>query len=62
MCGRFTQFYTRAEAFDAWLSGTAGPDTLQPAAKSALREWVVDARVNRTGVGDDDPDIVRAVA
>ncbi len=47
-----------SESFDAWLNGTAGPDTLQPAAEGALREWVVDARVNSTGVGDDDPEIV----
>jgi len=31
---------------------------LRPAAESALREWTVDQRVNRTGEGDDDPTIV----
>ena len=50
-----------ADQFDAWLSGTAGPDALQPAAEGALREWVVDARVNRTGSGDDDPATVARV-
>ena len=49
------------ESFDAWLGGSSGPDLLKPAAESALREWVVDARVNRTGVGDDDPNIVAPV-
>jgi len=34
---------------------------LQPAAESALQEWTVDRRVNRTGEGDDDPTIAEAV-
>jgi putative SOS response-associated peptidase YedK len=45
----------RAEDFDAWLNGTLGADALKPAAESALREWPVSKRVNRTGAGDDDP-------
>ena len=48
--------------FDAWLSGEAGPDILKPAAESALREWIVSNRVNRTGSGDHDPALVDAVA
>ena len=48
----------RAEDFDAWLNGTLGADALKPAAESALREWPVSKRVNRTGVGDDDPTII----
>ncbi len=43
--------------FTTWLDGSAGPEILQPAAESALREWTVDRRVNRTGEGDDDPTI-----
>ena len=43
--------------FDGWLSGALGPDALRPAAESALREWIVSKRVNRTGTGDDDPAI-----
>lgn len=43
------------ETFAAWLSGEAGPDVLKPAAERALREWIVDRKVNRTGAGDDDP-------
>ncbi len=47
-----------AEDFDSWLVGTLGPEALKPAAESALQEWIVSSRVNRTGVGDDDPTIV----
>ena len=32
------------------------------AAESALREWIVSSRVNRTDHGDDDPTIVEPVA
>ncbi len=52
----------READFATWLSGEAGPEILQPAAESALREWTVDKRVNRTGEGDDDPTIVEPVA
>ena len=48
----------RAEDFEAWLNGSLGADALRPAAESALREWPVSRRVNRTGVGDDDPTII----
>jgi putative SOS response-associated peptidase YedK len=44
--------------FNAWLDGTLGPEALMPAAEAALREWTVSPRLNRTGVGDDDPTIV----
>ena len=44
-----------AADFEGWLSGDLGPDALKPAAESALREWIVSRRVNRTGVGNDDP-------
>ena len=46
------------DQIEAWLTGDAGPDLLKPAPEEALREWIVDARVNRTGVGDDDPTLV----
>ncbi len=52
----------READFGAWLDGSAGPEVLQPAAESALREWTVDRRVNKTGEGDDDPTIVEPVA
>ncbi len=38
--------------------GGRSHNPLKPAAESALREWIVSKRVNRTGVGDDDPTIV----
>jgi len=45
-----------AEAdFDRWLSGEAGTEVLKPARESALREWTVSRRVNKTGVGVDNP-------
>ena len=44
--------------FDAWLSGAAGPEVLKPAPENLLREWAVSTRVNRAGVGDDDPTLV----
>jgi putative SOS response-associated peptidase YedK len=47
--------------FDAWLEGTLGPEALKPAVESALREWTVSPRLNRTGVGDDDPTIIEPV-
>ncbi len=52
----------READFGTWLDGSAGPEVLRPAAESALREWTVDRRVNRTGEGDDDPTIVEPVA
>jgi putative SOS response-associated peptidase YedK len=48
-----------AKDFDAWLDGTLGANALRPAAESALREWPVSKRMNRTGVGDDDPTAAR---
>jgi putative SOS response-associated peptidase YedK len=44
--------------FDAWLDGSLGPDALKPASEAALRAWEVSPRMNRTGVGDDDPSVV----
>ncbi len=40
---------------DRWLSGEMAAEELHPAAESALREWPIDRRVNRTGVADYDP-------
>jgi putative SOS response-associated peptidase YedK len=47
-----------AKDFGAWLDGTLGPETLQCAAESTLREWPVSRRLNRTGEGDGDPTII----
>jgi putative SOS response-associated peptidase YedK len=47
--------------FGAWLNGTLGPEALKPASESALREWAISPRLNRTGVGDDDPTIIEPI-
>jgi hypothetical protein len=39
-------------------TGRFAAEALKPAAESALREWTVSPRLNRTGVGDDDPTII----
>ena len=52
----------READFATWLDGSAAPEVLRPAAESALREWTVSTRVNRTGEGDDDPRIVEPLA
>jgi hypothetical protein len=49
------------EDFHAWLDGPLGPEALKPASESALREWTVSSRLNRTGVGDDDPTIIEPI-
>ena len=48
--------------FELWLHGDSWDDMLAPAAESALQEWIVSSRVNRTGHGDDDPTIVEPLA
>lgn len=48
------------DGFEAWLDGSAGAEVLRPAAESALREWVVSDRVNRSGQDDDDPTLTAA--
>jgi hypothetical protein len=30
-------------------------DELHPAAENALREWLIDRRINKADAGDDDP-------
>ncbi|MCW6506672.1 SOS response-associated peptidase [Lichenifustis flavocetrariae] len=50
------------EQFDAWLSGTAGPEMLQPAAETALRKWIVSNRVNMSGQDDDSPSLIEPAA
>ena len=56
--------------FDLWLSGdalfakgTSNPESLlRPAREDSLREWIVSSRVNRSGVGDDDPTMIEPLA
>ena len=40
--------------FEAWLDGSAGKEVLMRPPPE-LQEWIVDRRMNKTGVGDDDP-------
>lgn len=46
---------------DRWLSGDMEARELHPASESALREWPIDRRVNRSGIGDDDPTLLEPV-
>lgn len=46
---------------DRWLSGETEARELHPASESALREWPIDRRVNRSGVGDDDPTLLEPI-
>jgi hypothetical protein len=41
----------RQEAIDRWLSGEMEANELHPASESALREWPMDRRINRSGEG-----------
>jgi hypothetical protein len=36
-------------------------DNMTPAPLEALREWKVSPRLNRTGVGDNDPTIIEPI-
>jgi putative SOS response-associated peptidase YedK len=47
--------------FEAWLSGAAKGELLRPPREDALQEWIVSSRVNRSGVGDDDPSLTAPV-
>ncbi len=40
---------------DRWLSGKMSAAELRPASESALREFPIDRRINRSGDGDEDP-------
>lgn len=40
--------------FDSWLDGSAGKEILMRPPPE-LQEWIVNRRMNKTGVGDDDP-------
>jgi len=51
-----------AKDFDAWLDGSLGVEGLKPAAEGALSERMVSKRLNKTGVGDDDPTIIDEAA
>jgi putative SOS response-associated peptidase YedK len=46
---------------DAWLTGKVGVELLRPAPNDLLRMWPVLKRVNGSGRGDDDPNLVEPV-
>jgi putative SOS response-associated peptidase YedK len=47
--------------FNAWLDGSLGAEALKCTPESALQEWPISTRLNRSGVGDDDPTIVERI-
>lgn len=44
----------------AWMRGDNPASLLRQPPEDSLREWVVSTRVNRSGVGDDDPNLIEA--
>ena len=46
---------------DAWLIGKASAELLRPAPNDLLRMWPVSKRVNVSGRGDDDPNLIEPV-
>jgi putative SOS response-associated peptidase YedK len=43
----------------AWMSAGDPGSLLRPSREDALQEWIVSPRVNRSGVGDDDPALIK---
>ncbi len=64
--GWMSRFHDRMPIFlswsDAkkWIAGANVATLLGPAPEDALQEWTVSTRVNRAGVGDDDPTLIEA--
>ena len=46
----------------AWIEGDDPASLLRPPPEDALQEWIVSPRVNRSGVGDDDPALIEPAA
>ncbi len=44
-----------------WMASPHPARLLRPAPEDALREWTVSTRVNKAGVGDDNPGLIEAV-
>jgi hypothetical protein len=42
-------------------SSTQWGALLRPAPDDALQEWIVSTRVNKAGVGDDDPALIEPI-
>lgn len=45
----------------AWIEGGDPASLLRPPPDDALQQWIVSPRVNRTGVGDDEPALLTPV-
>lgn len=45
----------------AWMTGEDRGALLRAPPDDALQEWIVSPRVNRSGVGDDDPTITQSI-
>lgn len=41
-----------------WLDGSLSAEDAAVAAHVTLQEWIVDRRINKSGVGDDDPTVL----
>ena len=46
---------------EAWLRGETPVELLHSPPEDALQEWIVSTRVNKAGVGDDDPTFIKAI-
>ena len=51
-----------AKDFDSWFDGSLGPEAPRCASEIAFCEWLVSKRLNRTGVGNDDPAIIEPLS
>jgi putative SOS response-associated peptidase YedK len=49
------------DSFDAWLSGKAAVELLQPAPENLLQRWPVSKRVNSSRARDDDASLIQRV-
>jgi putative SOS response-associated peptidase YedK len=45
----------------AWMTGESSGALLRSAPDDALQEWIVSTRVNKAGVGDDDPALIEPI-
>jgi putative SOS response-associated peptidase YedK len=49
------------DRLEAWLSGEAGTEVLQPAAPGTLQAWPVSRRVNSSRTPGDDPTLIEPI-
>jgi hypothetical protein len=50
------------DRIEPWLDGSLDAEGLFPITNEALRAWPVSTRLNRTGVGDDDPSMILPIS